>query len=543
MQLFASNDSYTFFFNGVKFVKNFMVIKQGATNISIHNAYDTQYQLLGSTHFSQVSVNDNVYSTQSALMSALSTVLFAKQIVDFNVSGLTQNLQSVTNLGNSTTNSIDVSDSTGNVLISPDGSITAANADGDNSLIYPFAIQLNNASSGGQITLNATDGTIRTNGSAIYPPASPSDYQLPEQSGVIALLTDIPVFTGITAPNLQEVTDSGNETINSLVITSDTGINVNSPSNGQFLNIQPNYIILNNADVTTRTWISNHNIYFTENHAGTGGVSFEKNFSAGTGTNSTQTYSLPDKVTGEYILATLDDIPTPITNIRVTGGTYSNGTAVFTNSTGGTFNVTGFYTGATNVNITGATYNASAGTATFANSTGGTFNLTGITSNLTTVILNDCIDSATVSGTTSNTLLKSYLIPAGTFAAGDKIDINTLFIKTTTNGSSTFVLSVNTTNSLAGATKIAGYNGGGAGNKYYNGFRSLSFKSSSSFNIFTTAANNGFDYGIDNSSESSISFNTAVDNYLFASVIPSSSSDIQYLSRISITRLKAKTTI
>ena len=32
------------------------------------------------------------------------------------------------------------------------------------------------------------------------------------------------------------------------------------------------------------------------------------------------------------------------TDIRVTGGTYSSGTATFTNNTGGTFNVTGFYT-------------------------------------------------------------------------------------------------------------------------------------------------------------------------------------------------------
>jgi hypothetical protein len=35
------------------------------------------------------------------------------------------------------------------------------------------------------------------------------------------------------------------------------------------------------------------------------------------------------------------------TDIRVTGGTYSSGTAIFTNNTGGTFNVTGFSTGGT----------------------------------------------------------------------------------------------------------------------------------------------------------------------------------------------------
>ena len=34
-------------------------------------------------------------------------------------------------------------------------------------------------------------------------------------------------------------------------------------------------------------------------------------------------------------------------DVTVTGGTYSSGTTTFTNNTGGTFNVTGFYTGAT----------------------------------------------------------------------------------------------------------------------------------------------------------------------------------------------------
>jgi hypothetical protein len=49
----------------------------------------------------------------------------------------------------------------------------------------------------------------------------------------------------------------------------------------------------------------------------------------------------------------------------VTGGTYSNGTAVFRNNTGGTFNVSGFSTGANDTVVTGGTY--SNGTATFRN--------------------------------------------------------------------------------------------------------------------------------------------------------------------------------
>jgi hypothetical protein len=98
------------------------------------------------------------------------------------------------------------------------------------------------------------------------------------------------------------------------------------------------------------------------------------------------------------------------TDVRVTGGTYSTGTATFTNNTGGTFTVTGFsdggggtFTGGTvngatrftngltantfsattyfnlpvntDVRVTGGTY--SSGTATFTNNTGGTFTVTG----------------------------------------------------------------------------------------------------------------------------------------------------------------------
>jgi hypothetical protein len=43
------------------------------------------------------------------------------------------------------------------------------------------------------------------------------------------------------------------------------------------------------------------------------------------------------------------------TDIRVTGGSYSNGTTIFTNNTGGTFNVTGFTTPFTGGTVTGPT--------------------------------------------------------------------------------------------------------------------------------------------------------------------------------------------
>ena len=67
------------------------------------------------------------------------------------------------------------------------------------------------------------------------------------------------------------------------------------------------------------------------------------------------------------------------TEIYTTGGTYnqSTGVATFTNNTGGTYNVSGFYTGSTEIYTTGGTYNQSSGVATFTNNTGGTYNVSG----------------------------------------------------------------------------------------------------------------------------------------------------------------------
>ena len=118
------------------------------------------------------------------------------------------------------------------------------------------------------------------------------------------------------------------------------------------------------------------------------------------------------------------------TDVRVTGGTYSNGTATFTNNTGGTFNVTGFVTSSNlgnylplsggtmtggiiansgltantisattylnlplDIRTTGATY--SNGTATFTNNNSTTYTLTGLTLPFT---------GGTVNGLTANTI-------------------------------------------------------------------------------------------------------------------------------------------
>jgi hypothetical protein len=60
-------------------------------------------------------------------------------------------------------------------------------------------------------------------------------------------------------------------------------------------------------------------------------------------------------------------------DIRVTGATKSGSVATFTNNTGGTFTLTGL----TDVFVTGGTYSSSTGITTFRNNTGGTFTVSG----------------------------------------------------------------------------------------------------------------------------------------------------------------------
>lgn len=101
------------------------------------------------------------------------------------------------------------------------------------------------------------------------------------------------------------------------------------------------------------------------------------------------------------------------TDITVTGGTYSNGTAIFTNSTGGTFNVTGFTTGGTGTDtfLTGGTYTNSTGTLTLDRNDSVTIDITGFTTGTT--------EDTYVTGVTYNQLTKEL-----TLGLNDGVDFN-----------------------------------------------------------------------------------------------------------------------
>jgi len=76
-------------------------------------------------------------------------------------------------------------------------------------------------------------------------------------------------------------------------------------------------------------------------------------------------------------------------------------------------------------------------------------------------IVKDAIPSTSVTGTLSETILKSYLIPANTFASSDLMNIPVFAVnKVGAVGTATIRIYINTTNSLSGAVQLFRYNMG-----------------------------------------------------------------------------------
>jgi len=90
MQIINNINSITFSHNGRNYIKNFIVIKQGTTNIAIHNSFDTRHQLVSSTHFNQFNIDGIVYSNQADLMEALAPILFSKAGVNGDITTTSQ---------------------------------------------------------------------------------------------------------------------------------------------------------------------------------------------------------------------------------------------------------------------------------------------------------------------------------------------------------------------------------------------------------------------------------------------------------------------
>ncbi len=160
---------------------------------------------------------------------------------------------------------------------------------------------------------------------------------------------------------------SGSTTFTGGTVTGPTiftnGLSANTISATTYLNLP-----VSGLTAGSNIGLTNNNGNYTISFTGTTG----SNFTGGTVTGAT--IFTGGLSANTFSATTYLNLPS---DIRVTGGTYSNGSTTFTNNTGGTFTITGFTTPFTGGTVTGAT-----------NFTGG---LTATTISATTVLADNIL--------------------------------------------------------------------------------------------------------------------------------------------------------
>lgn len=157
-------------------------------------------------------------------------------------------------------------------------------------------------------------------------------------------------------------------------------------------------------------------------------------------------------------------------------------------------------------------------------------------------LLNDNVTTSAVTGTTSNTIIKSYLIPANTLAIGDTLDFKTVVSKTGTNGTATFRAYSNTSNSLSRANAL-GIMSFPASTLYYSLDRTYTLKRDNTLQCYNVATPNVTDESNVTGAISNVAFDRTVDNYLIIAVQPANNSDSFVQTLCYLTQMKQKTSI
>lgn len=132
------------------------------------------------------------------------------------------------------------------------------------------------------------------------------------------------------------------------------------------------------------------------------------------------------------------------------------------------------------------------------------------------ITINKLNDSSAVTGTTSNTILDSLLIPANTFKVG-VVDLKIRNIWTTTVATKTTRIYINTSNSLSGATLIGTHAAGTAALSVDMG-RFLAIKNLTTIQVFNSATSLIANESIVTSAVSSITFDNTVTNYIIVAI-------------------------
>jgi hypothetical protein len=127
-------------------------------------------------------------------------------------------------------------------------------------------------------------------------------------------------------------------------------------------------------------------------------------------------------------------------------------------------------------------------------------------------VTKDITNSTALTGTTAITLMKSILIPANTYATGDIIRILNRVIRSTATGTATNFFYINTTNSLTGATLVSTQS---TASRFYALERNLLIKSttiSETVDVATTISSDIL--GVSTSANSDLNINWSVNQYI-----------------------------
>lgn len=138
-------------------------------------------------------------------------------------------------------------------------------------------------------------------------------------------------------------------------------------------------------------------------------------------------------------------------------------------------------------------------------------------------------DGTAVTGTTTETLSQSLLIPANSFSSNGMLEVLCRMTKTGTLGTSSIRIYKNTTNTLTGATLIGALTNLQSANSLYSqGIRTFRINSNTLTGL-TTAGINPLDY-ISSTALVSTTFTTNVDNYIIFSIQLANSADSANIS-------------
>jgi len=151
-------------------------------------------------------------------------------------------------------------------------------------------------------------------------------------------------------------------------------------------------------------------------------------------------------------------------------------------------------------------------------------------------VVKDTVVSSTVTGTTTETLLKSYTIAGGTFSANDVINlVSARFTKSGNAGNvSTFKMYINTSNSLSGAVQIAQLSASGF---YYKFSRTFALRGGFllGFSFTANGTQSGSDMGGSSLTQSSTTLNPANTFYIIFTGANAVSTDSIFASEFLIT--------